>query len=96
MLECRNNPAGAIATTGPTPGGNVLGRHDALLHVISKPRAAESNTLRVSQAFLAALKAEHPDVEIETLDLFRHDLPAVTGPERRRVRISESDPDAHS
>lgn len=49
-----------------------------LLHIVSTPRA-ESNTLRISHEFLTTLQAEHSDVEIETLDLFRHDLPAVAG-----------------
>lgn len=50
-----------------------------LLHIIATPRAAGSNTLRISQEFLTALREDQPDVEIETLDLFRHDLPAVAG-----------------
>lgn len=50
-----------------------------LLHIIATPRTTESNTLRVSQEFLTALRSARPDVEVETLDLFQHDLPAVAG-----------------
>lgn len=50
-----------------------------LLHVISTPRGTGSNTLRISQVFLDTLRDEHPDVTVETLDLFQHDLPAVAG-----------------
>lgn len=50
-----------------------------LLHIVATPRAERSNTLRLSQEFLDALRADQPGVEVETLDLFRHDLPAVAG-----------------
>lgn len=50
-----------------------------LLHIVSTPRAAGSNTLRISQAFLETLQADHPDVTVETLDLYDQDLPAVAG-----------------
>ncbi|MFC7614489.1 FMN-dependent NADH-azoreductase [Actinokineospora soli] len=47
-----------------------------VLHVIASPRGAKSNTLRVAQAFLDGLG---DGVEVETLDLFEEDLPAVAG-----------------
>mgnify|MGYP001110017079 len=50
-----------------------------LLHVIATPREAKSNTLRVSEAFLEALRSHDDDVHVEVVDLFNHDLPAVTG-----------------
>ncbi|MDH3192909.1 MAG: NAD(P)H-dependent oxidoreductase [Acidimicrobiia bacterium] len=50
-----------------------------VLHIVATPRSDASNTLRVSKAFLGALAARHQDAEIETIDLYRHDLPAVAG-----------------
>ena len=50
-----------------------------LLHVIATPRAADSRTLRVSYPFLERFRAECPDAQIETLDLFARDLPALDG-----------------
>ncbi|MGX7826197.1 FMN-dependent NADH-azoreductase [Actinokineospora sp. 24-640] len=49
-----------------------------LLHISCTPRAGTSNTLRVSSAFLDTVRRQG-DVEIDTLDLFDHDLPAVAG-----------------
>lgn len=50
-----------------------------LLHIIATPRESGSHTLRISNAFLETLQAEHPDVRIHTLNLFTEDLPAVAG-----------------
>jgi FMN-dependent NADH-azoreductase len=50
-----------------------------LLHVVATPRAADSRTLRISDRFLESLRAECPDAQIETLDLFTRDLPALDG-----------------
>ncbi len=50
-----------------------------LLHIIATPRGTASNTLRVSQAFLASLRAHHDDVEIDEVNVFDHDLPSVAG-----------------
>lgn len=50
-----------------------------LLHVIATPRGAQSNTLRVSEAFLESLHTHHEDVDVEVVDLYNQDLPAVTG-----------------
>ncbi len=50
-----------------------------LLHIIATPRLSESNTLRISYPFLDCLQAKHPNMTIETLDLFSEDLPAVAG-----------------
>jgi len=49
-----------------------------LLHLVATPRGEGSNTMRISQAFLDGL-ATHGDVEVETVDLYNHDLPAVAG-----------------
>lgn len=50
-----------------------------LLHVIATPRQAESRSLQVADAFLSALRARTPDLDIEDIDLFHQDLPAVAG-----------------
>lgn len=50
-----------------------------ILHVVASPRGGNSNTLRVSQAFLDSLSAQRDDVEVEVVDLFNFDLPALAG-----------------
>ncbi|WES64664.1 NAD(P)H-dependent oxidoreductase [Microbacter sp. GSS18] len=50
-----------------------------LLHIVASPRLDGSNTLRVSTALLEGLAERVPDLEVETLDLFQRDLPAVAG-----------------
>jgi len=49
-----------------------------LLHIIATPRAGESRTLQVSQAFLKAFTEKHPDWVIEELDLSQEQLPSLT------------------
>lgn len=50
-----------------------------LLHIIASPRAGESNTLAVSNAYLDGIKTSHPDLLIQEIDLFRENLPSVAG-----------------
>lgn len=50
-----------------------------LLHVIASPRGSESTTLRVSIPFLKQFRDACPDVQVETLDLFTTDMPALAG-----------------
>lgn len=50
-----------------------------VLHIIATPRNNQSNTLRVSQAFLEVLSAHHENLTVEIVDLFDYDLPAVAG-----------------
>ena len=50
-----------------------------LLHIIAAPREHESNTLRVTHAFLDGLKAKFPHLEVDEINLFTHNLPAVAG-----------------
>lgn len=50
-----------------------------LLHIIATPRASESRTLHISQAFLEGLQAQYVDLRVDVLDLFTQDLPAVAG-----------------
>ncbi len=50
-----------------------------LLHIIATPRGHASNTIRISNIFLEELYAKYEDLNVEVLDLFRSDLPAVAG-----------------
>lgn len=50
-----------------------------LLHIIASPRGAKSTTLSISAEFLTALKAQHPGLLVEELDLSTEKLPAVSG-----------------
>ena len=50
-----------------------------LLHVIASPRLEGSTTLQISDTLLDELGTRHPDLEVETLDLFQADLPAIAG-----------------
>ncbi len=49
-----------------------------LLHIIATPREDESRTLKVSASFLEAFATSHPDWVVETLDLSKEELPALT------------------
>jgi FMN-dependent NADH-azoreductase len=48
-----------------------------LLHIVATPRAVESNTLRISRAFVDRLQIRYPELRVDTLDLFTDHLPAV-------------------
>ncbi|MEL7533697.1 MAG: NAD(P)H-dependent oxidoreductase [Bacteroidota bacterium] len=50
-----------------------------VLHVNSSPRGAHSSTLSVTNTFLDSLKAKFDDLELEHLNLFDTDLPAIAG-----------------
>jgi FMN-dependent NADH-azoreductase len=50
-----------------------------LLHIIATPNPSTSRTLRVSTAFLECLQTKYPDLRVDVLDLFAHDLPSVVG-----------------
>ena len=50
-----------------------------VLHIVATPRGDKSNTLQVSAAFLDSLSARRADVDIEVVDLFHRDLPALAG-----------------
>jgi len=50
-----------------------------VLHIIATPREQESNTLRVSTAFLDCLRATHGEVTVDVVDLYNQDLPAIAG-----------------
>src|SRR4051794_22777239 len=50
-----------------------------ILHIIATPRGHESNTVRVSNAFIERLHECYLDLQVEELNLFQRDLPAVVG-----------------
>lgn len=50
-----------------------------LLHIIASPRDAGSHTLAISEAYLDELLSLRPDIEVDTLDLYHLDLPAIAG-----------------
>lgn len=50
-----------------------------VLHIVATPRGDQSNTLRVSEAFLNSLRAQRDDVTVDVVDLFDYDLPAIAG-----------------
>jgi FMN-dependent NADH-azoreductase len=50
-----------------------------LLHIIATPRGQESNTLRVSNAFIEAAQVKYPGLELDVINLFTQNLPAVAG-----------------
>jgi FMN-dependent NADH-azoreductase len=54
-------------------------RGTRLLHVVCSPRGLASNTARVSNCLLEAIREEDDDVVVKTIDLFRADLPSVAG-----------------
>jgi Flavodoxin-like fold len=50
-----------------------------LLHVISSPRGAQSESNRIAAVFLEAYLPGSPDVEVDTLDLWDGSLPGYYG-----------------
>ncbi|MDD5555627.1 MAG: NAD(P)H-dependent oxidoreductase [bacterium] len=51
-----------------------------ILHVIASPRGDASRTLRVSRAFLGALRERHPACDIDELNVWTDEIPALTVP----------------
>lgn len=49
-----------------------------LLHIVATPRAEESRTLQVSEAFLGTFRDTHADWVIKELDLSKEELPSLT------------------
>ena len=50
-----------------------------LLHVVATPRGDSSHTLPIARAYIDALLEARPDTEVEEVDLFTLDLPAIAG-----------------
>ena len=49
-----------------------------LLHIIATPREEESRTLKVTDAFFEGLEKNDPDCKVDTLDVTKIKLPALT------------------
>lgn len=49
-----------------------------LLHIVATPRKEDSRTLKVSEAFLHEFKLIHTDWQVEELNVFTADLPALS------------------
>ncbi|GHJ45570.1 FMN-dependent NADH-azoreductase [Catellatospora sp. TT07R-123] len=50
-----------------------------LLHIVATPRGELSHSLRIANEFIGAVAAGDSAVEVDVLDLYRQDLPAVVG-----------------
>ena len=48
----------------------------SLLHISASPRGAASESIRIAGAFVDAYRDTHPDVPVETWDLWDGSLPA--------------------
>jgi FMN-dependent NADH-azoreductase len=49
-----------------------------LLHIIASPREEESRTLQVSDVFLKSFREKHPEWVIDTLNLAKEEIPALS------------------
>ena len=50
-----------------------------VLHVIATPRSDSSNTLQITEQFLSELGRHSVGLDVEVVDLFNEDLPALAG-----------------
>lgn len=50
-----------------------------LLHIVTSPRGADSKSNALALAFVKAQRREHPNLIVDTLDLWREPLPAFDG-----------------
>jgi len=50
-------------------------RADRLLHISASPRGTESESLSIASTFLQAFTETHPEIEVETIDLWDGTLP---------------------
>lgn len=53
-----------------------------ILHILASPRP-ESYSTRVADAFLGAYRKVHPQDTVETLDLFKAEIPPFTAPQAK-------------
>lgn len=58
-----------------------------LLHISSSPRGAASESLAMAEAFLRGYRQTHPDVDIETFDLWDGSLPQF-GPAAAEAKMT--------
>jgi FMN-dependent NADH-azoreductase len=50
-----------------------------LLFLQASPRKADSQSIRLARAYLDALQADNPDLEVDTIEMWDVDLPAFDG-----------------
>ena len=50
-----------------------------LLHIQASPRGADSQSAELARTYISALSRRHPDLLVDTLDLWREDVPAFDG-----------------
>lgn len=50
-----------------------------LLHIEASPRKKRSASIEVAHTFLESYQQSHPDVDVDTLDLWHQELPAFDG-----------------
>ncbi len=49
-----------------------------VLRVLANPKPVEkSASLQIEQAFMETLRARHPDAQVETIDLYRDEVPLI-------------------
>src|SRR4051794_23364466 len=58
-----------------------------LLHISASPRGERSESLAIAATFLDAYRTEHPDVAVETWDLWDGTLPAF-GPDAAAAKMA--------
>ncbi|MEP7022175.1 MAG: NAD(P)H-dependent oxidoreductase [Pseudonocardiales bacterium] len=58
-----------------------------LLHISSSPRGSESESLAIGETFLDSYRDMHPDIEIDTFDLWDGSLPAF-GPAAAAAKMA--------
>ena len=79
----RQSAESPVPVTGPTwrcrPSTHPEEDAMRVLHVIATPRGDRSNTLQVTDRFLAELGVHSAGLDIEVVDLFDEDLPALAG-----------------
>lgn len=63
----------------PSPPTKGKPKMTKILHIVASPRGDDSQSSKLAHAYLAARKAQQPDVEIDVLDLWQADLPEFDG-----------------
>jgi len=61
-----------------------------LFYIKASPRGESSRSVAVADAYLAALRAKHPDIEVDVLDPWTADLPEFDG-DRANAKLTVFD-----
>ncbi len=70
-----------------------------ILHIISSPRGNASVSIQLGNAIIAKLQEQHPDSEVETLNLLEEPMPHLDAPHLQafytpKEQLTEADRDA--